>query len=110
MSNAVTCTWVGESGTKYTYSIYKIGTDFIDCPGNYIFAFESSPGKWTGCYIGQTSSLKSRCENHEKEPCAVKRGATHIQVHRSSADEKIRKAEEADLIANYLPPCNTQGK
>ena len=33
-------------------------------------------------------------------------GATHIHVHKSSSSAVERRAEEADLVAYWDPPCN----
>lgn len=104
--NEGTILWPGKSGTDYQYWIYPIGAAFKEEPGNYVFAKESSPGKWTPVYIGQTSNLNQRLENHEKEACAKRNGATHIHAHLSSGSEVARKAEEADLILRWGPACN----
>ncbi len=38
--------------------------------------------------------------------CIKRNGATHLCTHKSSTDREVRRAEEADLIANYNPVCN----
>jgi predicted GIY-YIG superfamily endonuclease len=98
--------WEGESGAKYGYWIHPIETDFKDAPGNYIYAKETEPHRWRPVYIGQTSSLKDRLADHEKEMCAKDNGATHIHAHTASDDESKRLAEEADLIGKWNPVCN----
>jgi predicted GIY-YIG superfamily endonuclease len=100
--------WEGQSGKKYGYWIHPIGTSFKDAPGNYIYAKETQPGRWKPLYIGQTSSLKDRLGDHEKESCAKRNGATHIHAHTSSDSEATRKAEESDLISKWKPVCNEQ--
>ena len=100
--------WKGKSGKTYGYWIAKIGTSFKDAPGNYIYAKEVSPDHWSPVYIGQTSSLRDRLANHEKEACAKRNGATHIHNHTSSNSESTRKVEEVDLIEKWRPPCNEQ--
>lgn len=108
MAEAATIKWPGLSGTEYTYWIYTIDTTFSETPGNYIFAKESSPRKWSPVYIGQTKSLADRLSDHEKEGCAIRNGATHIHVHKTKGGEAVRKAEERDLIIRWKPPCNEQ--
>ena len=105
---AKTIMWVGASGKKYEYWIYPIGTSFKDSPGNYIFAKETAPDRWTPVYIGETDSLKDRLSNHEKMPCVKRYGGTHVHAHTGSADEKTRRAEESDLPAKWDPPCNKE--
>lgn len=103
-----TIKWPGASGSEYKYWIHPIGTSFDDGPGNYIFAKETSPGRWTPVYIGETESLKDRLSNHEKMPCVRLNGGTHVHAHTSSADVKIRRAEESDLIKLWDSPCNKE--
>lgn len=102
--------WPGKSERKYEYSIHKLGTSLEARPGNYIFAKETQPRRWTPCYIGQTDNLKERLRDHEKEASARSHGATHIHVHANDEAEAIRRAEEADLIKKWNPPCNRQLK
>lgn len=104
--NERTIYWRGASDQNYKYWIVPIYAVLKDAPGNYIYAKQTSPGKWKALYIGQTSSLRLRLASHEKEQLATRLGATHIHVHLSSHDVGDRESEEADLIANYSPPLN----
>jgi len=108
MSEAPIIKWPGQSGKEYEYSIHPIETSFPKKPGNYVFAKKTEANKWSPCYIGQTKNLDERLDDHEKEECAIRNGATHIHAHLSSEDERVRKAEEADLIRRWQPPCNDQ--
>jgi len=105
----MTFTWHGASGKQYEYWVYEIGASFKNEAGNYIFAKRNTAGKWTPVYIGETKSLKERLtSNHEKLPCVKKYGGTHIHAHTTPAGEQARKAEEADMIAKWDPPCNKE--
>jgi excinuclease UvrABC nuclease subunit len=106
--NEHTIHWRGASDQRYKYWILPINAELKDAPGNYIYAKETSPGRWKALYIGQTSSLRHRLASHEKELLATRQGATHIHVHLSSQNVGARESEEADLIANYSPPLNEQ--
>src|SRR6266581_1210234 len=108
MTETATIQWPGKSGTQYKYWIYPIGSSFKEEAGNYIFAKETKPGSFSPAYIGQTKNLNQRLENHEKENCALRNGATHIHVHLTPAGEKARLAEERDLILRWQPVCNEQ--
>ena len=99
------CEWTGKSGTKYHYTIYEIGGDWNDIPGNYIFAKETSLRNWTPLYIGETESFKDRLPNHNELPCIQRNGGTHIHA-RTNRSNDARLKEEADLLANYTTPCN----
>jgi len=108
MSNTPTIDWPGQSGKQYRYWIFPIGTSFQEVGGNYIFAKQPSPGNWAPIYIGQTKNLAKRLENHEKESCALRNGATHIHAH-TNESEAARLAEESDLLARWATPCNEKG-
>ena len=97
--------WTGSSGQKYTYEVYPIGTNFRPVPGNYIFA-RYAPGEWFPIYIGETSDLSQRFDNHHAMPCIKRNGATHIHVHENNSGVAARRAEESDLIRRWNPPCN----
>lgn len=101
-----TINWPGQSGRWFEYEIFPISTKFKAVPGNYIYARETSPGQWTPVYIGETSDLSERFDHHHKTGCIQRNGATHIHVHASSTDARVRRAEEADLIGKWGPPCN----
>lgn len=101
-----TINWLGQSGEKYLYHIYDLGTQMDAVPANYIFARQTEAGRYVPIYIGQTADISERFDNHHKMPCIRKNGATHICTHKSSTNEKERKAEEADLIAYWSPVCN----
>ena len=97
--------WEGASGATYGYWVYPIGTPLKAEGGNYIFAKETRPGSWAPAYVGQTSNLAERFEDHHKKWCIKQHGATHIHAH-LNAKERERLVEEADLIKNWHPPCN----
>jgi excinuclease UvrABC nuclease subunit len=108
MSETPTINWPGQSGKQYKYWIYPRASDLKESPGNYVYAKETSPGKWSPVYIGQTDNLKERQSAKYKKECLDRNGATHIHAH-LSGDENSRLAEEADLIAKWQPDCNSQG-
>ncbi|MDE2744722.1 MAG: hypothetical protein OXI41_01880 [Chloroflexota bacterium] len=101
-----TCKWTGFSGTEYEYYIYEIGQTFDAVPGNYIFARETSPNRFSPIYIGQTGDLSERFDSHHKMPCIRRAGATHIHAHKNSGGQAARLAEERDLIRAWNTPCN----
>lgn len=56
-------------------------------------------------YFGESKNVADRLDGHEKEDCFKNHGANCVSVHADS-DEQPRLNKEADLIANYDPPCN----
>jgi len=103
-----TIMWPGASGKDYRYWISNMDTSFKEEPGNYIFAKEVSPNRWTPVYIGETKSLKDRLPNHEKLAFVKRYGGTHVHTHTTPGGEEARKAEEADLLEKWDPPCNRE--
>ena len=101
-----TIKWVGHSGKEYTYWVYDIGITFNKSPANYVFAKTTKSDTLRAIYIGETEDISERFDNHHKMTCIRDNGATHICVHKSSDDKKVRCEEESDLIANYHPVCN----
>lgn len=102
------CVFTGATGKEYEYFVYEWGAEFnSDDPGNYAFTCRSADKKHKVLYFGQTKTLQGRCcDDHHKWEAAEEMGVTHILVHRSDASEKVRCAEESDLIARYDPPLN----
>jgi hypothetical protein len=98
--------WTDFRGRKYVYSVFSIDQEWIDFPGNYIFARRTLRG-WQALYIGETDSFK-RCINkrHEAWRYCRSRGATHILAHFNFAGRKARQVEEQALILAYEPPGN----
>lgn len=101
-----TITWRGQSGAGYKYWIYPISAEFKAVAGNYIYARETKPGSYQPIYIGQTSNLAERPDNHHKMPCIKLNGATHIHVHTNSGGEVARLSEETDLVRKWNTVCN----
>ena len=106
MADEGTINWVGKSGTRYKYWIYKIDTTFTKSPANYVFAKQTSDDKFSNIYTGETGDISERFDSHHKMPCIKREGATRITAHGSSGNEKTRKREEADIVDNYNPACN----
>jgi hypothetical protein len=102
MAAQETCTWIGASGTKYTYYIHprhpQINPDQL---GNYIYAKKNGDGLWMPVYIGE-GDLSVRCStSHHQHTCIDSKGATHVHMH-LNPNEANRLAEETDLLKRYL--------
>ena len=95
--------WVGESGRNYGYWIHPIDSQFRKIAGNVIFAKQTENGEWVPLYIGKVRNFDEELSHHEMEVCAKKNGATHVHAHFSSPEAYVRKAEVADLIAQWQP-------
>ena len=99
--------WQGKSGVWFTFEVYSPFFDFSEVPCNYIFAkWNDSLSQYDALYIGETENLNARMANHEKWPCAIHYGVTHIHAHVSSVLKTTRQIEESDLVQKWNPRCN----
>jgi len=96
----------GKSGMVYDFQVYPWGQEFRPVGGVYAVLQSESDGV---IYVGQTGDLSERFDAHHKAGCFARYGKRFIGV-RVEGTESRRLATEADLIANYRPPCNEQGK
>ena len=102
-------TWTGGSGTNYTYHIHSLPVTFDpNQDGNYIYSRKNDQGKWLPIYIGQGDLADRVSDNHHQAACIKRKGATHVHVH-LNAKEQDRKAEEADLLAQYTNAYKPNG-
>ena len=108
MSDERTIMWLGISGNQYKYWISPIGSSFKPVAGNYIFAKETSPSKWTAIYVGETDNLARRLSDHEKLLCVRRNGGTHIHHHTSVDEGILRRKEESDIRDKWNQPCNLE--
>jgi predicted GIY-YIG superfamily endonuclease len=100
---------IGASGTRYTFYVFPMNTQFKQSGG--VYAVTRSTGT-SGqgqthhiVYIGQTGDLSERFDAHHKADCFRKQGSTHLCAM-VDPNEESRLAIEADLIAAYNPLCN----
>ena len=106
MTDEVTINWTGKSGRKFRYWVFPIETKFQKEPVNFVFARELRKGYFKPIYVGETEDLTTHFDDHPKSPCLRRNEATHINVHKGSTSDRLRRAEEKDLINNYNPVCN----
>jgi len=98
----------GESGTKYTFSMYNFDTEFKDVGGIYIFTNRTnSNDKFTHnvIYIGKTNDLSTRFDNHHKADC-INRNESNCICVKQVDSEKERTKIETDLLIENQTNCN----
>jgi hypothetical protein len=110
MAKVANATFKGKMGS-YSFEVYSSDTSFNAVGAVYIFTKRTvdveGKGSHAILYIGQTDSLKSRIQNHEKWPCVKRNGVNCICVHRDD-NEDSRLAKETDLLEANATPCNDQ--
>ena len=72
-----TVVWPGKDGRTYECELYPIGTNFNAVSACYIFTRLNTENRWVPIYIGETSDLSERFDNHHAMPCITDHGATH---------------------------------
>ena len=109
MSKIASVEFKSTSGTKYSFNVYPIDTNFNDIGAVYCFTERTvnseGKGSHTIYYIGITNDLSTRFDDHHKMDCAVKKGANCICIHQDS-NENSRQQKEKDLITFHKPSCN----
>ncbi len=105
----VTAALTGVSGTKYSFDVYPGGQNLPAIAGVYYVSVrkQNPSGGYSHnqVYIGESKNVADRLDGHEKGDCFASHGANCVSVHVES-DNQSRLNKEADLIANYKPPCN----
>ncbi len=108
MANVGTLTLTGESGKKYEFTVYGMGTAFISVAAVYAVTkrVKDSDDSYTHStiYIGETSDLKEQFENHHKQDCFDEKKANCVCVHPDDS-QLSRLEKESDLLKNYSCPC-----
>lgn len=96
---------IGASGTRYSFYVFDLNTQFKPSGGVYAVTRSSGGQTHQVIYVGQSGDLSERFDTHHKADCFRRHGSNHIcaMVERN---EKTRLDIEADLIAAYNPPCN----
>jgi len=102
----------GKSGSKYTFGMYEYPGTWKPVAAVYIITKRAvgadGKGKHTNIYVGQTSNLSERQEDHHKQDCFKRHAANCIGVL-TEKDEQRRLDIEADIRNNgSLWPCNDQ--
>ncbi len=103
-STSSTVVLKGRSGATYQFWVYPWGESFKAQGGVYAILRDDGT-TWAVVYIGQTSDLSERFDDHHKADCFTRHRKTHIAA-RVEESERERLVIEADLVASYNPPCN----
>lgn len=103
------------SGTNYIFNVYGFSSfsDLTDAfkaiPALYAFTRRFPQDlSYTHdlVYVGETSDLSTRFNNHHKEHCIMGRNANCIGIHSFHGSQEERLAAEADILNAFDLPCN----
>ncbi len=96
--------FIGISGHYYPFTLYPLETDLPDKGAVYICA-KIQQGNIEPLYIGQTDTLMSYKQYHEKWACICQHQANSIcALFEPCADTRLQI--EQDLIGAQQPICN----
>lgn len=111
----VNMTLQGASGKSYLFNLYgysnfdQLKNAFKSLPAIYVFSQRYLNGDYYShhlIYLGQTSDLSSRYDNHHKENEITANYGNCIWIHVFNGTDSEREAVEKDLLASYDFPCN----
>lgn len=109
MSKISVLTLTGTSGKKYEFNVYPFDTNFKAFGAVYYVSKRTKKlnggGSHSPIYIGQTSDMSDRFDNHHKATCFTRHDANCLSIHQEE-DELERIRNEKDLIEAYDLPCN----
>lgn len=98
--------FLGESETKYKFTIYPIHNDFTDIRAVYCFLSED----YDVLYVGESKQIKTRFSNHHQTECIDNNGGVYVGIlEMPRSTKKTRVDIETDIRHFYDPPCNEQG-
>ena len=111
MAKLGTIQFTGQSGAVFKFEIYPSSVDFNEVGGVYFVTkrTENSEGGFSHSriYVGQTSDLSTRFDDHHRKHCFEKHQANCICVY-VEEDERTRLSIEKDLRRKHNPPCNRE--
>lgn len=99
----------GKSGETYSFNVWPMDQQFNAVGAVYAITKRHADSKGghshTVIYVGETSDLSTRFENHHKADCFNQHESNCICTHQDD-DEESRLAKENDLLKQHNPPCN----
>ncbi len=107
MKRITTLTFTGQDGKKYSFRVFPKDTQFKSIPALYAFVGRHVDGRYFVVYIGQTTDLSTRFDNHHKWAEATRNGFEFIAVCPEVTLLDLDD-DEKNLIAYYRPRCNEQ--
>jgi hypothetical protein len=99
----------GQSGKKYRFQVYALGSRLRKTSGVYVVTTRVSNGegghRHVPLYVGQCDDLSKPIDKHRKVAMLRENGANCICVQVDVAADS-RLAKKQDLIAAFHPVCN----
>lgn len=102
--------WPGRSGKTYRYYFIDFTRPIDPVAANYTFVKRLANGNYWPLYFGETDDAKTRPlgVGHERWAEAIAAGMTNVMARATQGGERVRQAEERDLIERWQPVLNIQ--
>ncbi len=99
----------GESGQRYRFKVFPLGTRFRKLGGVFVIGSRpqgaSQRRRIVPIFVGHTEDFSQPADLHLKAQDFTAQGANCICVQ-SDAVEESRRTKEQDLVAGLRPACN----
>ena len=95
----------GASRRTFSFQVFPWSTNLKQSGAVYAVLKQTPTGHYSIIYLGQTSDLNKRFENHHKQDCFDQNGKTHLAVYPVPTESR-RFDIETDLLRSYKPVCN----
>lgn len=79
----------------------------LDLPGVYVILTQTSPNNFTVIDVGESGSLQTRIENHDRQGCwnLNSVGDLAAAVLYTTGSDEARRSIENNIRATYSPVC-----
>ncbi len=102
MASLGTAVFRGQSGTRYRFKVFPLGTRFRKISGVYVVAYRhqgtSGGHGYTALFAGCTADFSQPFAEHPQAENCSRRGANCICVLKDGSEES-RLAKEQDILA-----------
>lgn len=108
MSKIGVASFKGQSGKMHEFNVYPLNTYFKAIGAVYAITIRKVTGKEGRheiLYVGQTTDLSERFDDHHKQDCFDRHRANCICIH-AEGHAQTRLAIEKDLCNYHAPICN----
>src|SRR5262249_7668391 len=102
-----TCSWLGQSGRRYRFSVYDLDAPTLELDGVFVFA---APGNlfvpYRPLYTGTAESFAHDLPGSPELVAARALGATTLHLYYTNLTNPDRWRTWRDLVDRHLPPLN----
>jgi hypothetical protein len=102
-----TCSWLGQSGRRYRFSVYDLDAPTLELDGVFVLA---APGNlfvpYHPLFIGTAENFALHLPSSAERLAARALGATTMHLYYTNLTNPDRWRVWRDLVDRYRPPLN----